>query len=1145
MIDKEQVRNIVKKVLDEEHLLGLNKIFEKEHNIFRGSHDKIGLPETLVIPQTIVNQIVEKFETGLTEGSIPFIDEDGHFTEVNDELFYEGTKKILCLGLNSPETDMVGGYIVKEGTPPTVNIEDAIQVYALGPSSEGLTDGGLEEWLGAEDLTYWIEFDGGAFEEGVYKEATEVHGGSFSCKLHTEVQGDYAGFYQDFTLTPGSNCKATVWYLRTAHPNSDLRLYILTGPGYNTYLRADGTWGTAEPMIWLTTTEIWKKFELEFKAHPDYSNYRIRFYKSHGSGGPVSFYIDDVSVGEIGDTIPYFRTSTGIVIGLNQDMRTTASVIHAGLTLTGFDGVLKAVDGVLTEAADHVDLANITSDQHHPQAHSLASHATKAHSELTNISSDQHHPQAHTLASHSTKPHSALTDITSDQHHAQLHESAHRSGGGDALDHDLLTGFVAAEHLSLPNTIAQVLSDHDKSAHDALGLDHDSLSGVSVDDHHAQSHTLASHSTKPHSALTDVTSGQHHAQLHATAHNLAGADELNHDNLAGFVLAKHLSLPSSIANVLSDHDLAAHTALGLFDEHSDVDHDQTTNFAAGEHFLQSAITTVGTIGIGVWEGTAIGWTYISKTGSNLTDLVTRLHSSLQSIGVDDHHSQAHTLASHSTKPHSALTGVTSDQHHAQAHVLDGAYHSISGKTPGHFLKALTATTFGFAAHGLIYSDVGAAATSHNHVRSNITDFWDSSFWANIPDKPSSFPPSSHNHDERYYTEDEIDTLLAGYNEFTELTDTPSSYTGQAGKFVKVNAIPDGLEFVDIVAGDLPSHTHVKANITDTPWAWGDVSKVGSNLTNLATRQHVGLTDITSDQHHPQSHTLASHSTKAHSELTGIGTGDHHAQLHGSSHHSGGGDAVKLDDLASPDDNVDLNASTVKHGLLMKLGGGTTNFLRADGNWAVPAGGNGGGYGKEVIDEIFDSLADGDVHGKGVYSGWAAWNTDVEDADCSAQIIANPGNGKMLRLSDANVNGLVNTRLDAAAGREIVQCLFKCKMRISTFADTNNRGYIGIWDHLAAHTGVYFKDNTLQWWTGADASVIMQAVADTWYSVEVFMDCTAAKAVIWVDGVLRLTLASCLIQDIKSFTFYTKLISPAGGYTVDFDDLLIVDLTRKV
>lgn len=87
--------------------------------------------------------------------------------------------------------------------------------------------------------------------------------------------------------------------------------------------------------------------------------------------------------------------------------------------------------------------------------------------------------------------------------------------------------------------------------------------------------------------------------------------------------------------------------------------------------------------------------------------------------------------------------------------------------------------------------------------------------------------------------------------------------------------------------------------------------------------------------HPQSHTLASHSSKAHSELTGVTSGQHHAQLHGSSHQWGGGDAIRLDNLAATEDNTDLNATTTKHGLLLKLGGGILNFLRADGAWAVP------------------------------------------------------------------------------------------------------------------------------------------------------------------------------------------------------------------
>lgn len=62
--------------------------------------------------------------------------------------------------------------------------------------------------------------------------------------------------------------------------------------------------------------------------------------------------------------------------------------------------------------------------------------------------------------------------------------------------------------------------------------------------------------------------------------------------------------------------------------------------------------------------------------------------------------------------------------------------------------------------------------------------------------------------------------------------------------------------------------------------------------------------------------------------------------HAASHAAGQSDAIKLDDLAAPDDNTDLDATTSKHGLLPKLGGGTTNFLRADGAWAAPAGGGG-------------------------------------------------------------------------------------------------------------------------------------------------------------------------------------------------------------
>jgi len=77
---------------------------------------------------------------------------------------------------------------------------------------------------------------------------------------------------------------------------------------------------------------------------------------------------------------------------------------------------------------------------------------------------------------------------------------------------------------------------------------------------------------------------------------------------------------------------------------------------------------------------------------------------------------------------------------------------------------------------------------------------------------------------------------------------------------------------------------------------------------------------------------------SHGQITGQTENDHHAKNHASTHGEGGADALKLDDCAVPDDNTDLDANTSRHGLLPKLGGGSVNFLRADGTWNPPPGG---------------------------------------------------------------------------------------------------------------------------------------------------------------------------------------------------------------
>ena len=61
-------------------------------------------------------------------------------------------------------------------------------------------------------------------------------------------------------------------------------------------------------------------------------------------------------------------------------------------------------------------------------------------------------------------------------------------------------------------------------------------------------------------------------------------------------------------------------------------------------------------------------------------------------------------------------------------------------------------------------------------------------------------------------------------------------------------------------------------------------------------------------------------------------------LHQLTHNEGGTDALKLDDLATPDDNTDLDATITEHGLLPKLSNVVTEFLDGTGAYSVPASG---------------------------------------------------------------------------------------------------------------------------------------------------------------------------------------------------------------
>ncbi len=115
----------------------------------------------------------------------------------------------------------------------------------------------------------------------------------------------------------------------------------------------------------------------------------------------------------------------------------------------------------------------------------------------------------------------------------------------------------------------------------------------------------------------------------------------------------------------------------------------------------------------------------------------------------------------------------------------------------------------------------------------------------------------------------------------------------------------------------------------------------STTTHAATHIKDGSDEIDGDKIDinwiPTYSTPATNATSADDleHLTSVIKGlDTLAGVHASRHQSGGGDAIKLDDLSAPDDNTDLDVSTSAHGLMIKLPNDSDKYLNGVGTWAT-------------------------------------------------------------------------------------------------------------------------------------------------------------------------------------------------------------------
>lgn len=155
---------------------------------------------------------------------------------------------------------------------------------------------------------------------------------------------------------------------------------------------------------------------------------------------------------------------------------------------------------------------------------------------------------------------------------------------------------------------------------------------------------------------------------------------------------------------------------------------------------------------------------------------------------------------------------------------------------------------------------------------------------------------------------------------------PQGPTGPAGPQGPAGPAPSstGLKFVQVDGGVLVNPA---------------ISGLGSGAGDVCEGNDSRLSDSRTPTAHAASHQNNGADEISVAGLSGLLADAQTPTAHAATHKAAGGDAIKLDELAAPTDVTTLNASTTAHGLLSKLPGGSSNFLREDGTWAAPPGGS--------------------------------------------------------------------------------------------------------------------------------------------------------------------------------------------------------------
>jgi ribosomal protein L27 len=314
------------------------------------------------------------------------------------------------------------------------------------------------------------------------------------------------------------------------------------------------------------------------------------------------------------------------------------------------------------------------------------------HNSLTNVTANQHHNQSHALASTSgLGADHTVSGLTAGQ---VLRATSATTAAFASLQATDLPSHVIATNVGLgsQHTISGATAGHVLRASGATAaafaqLQHSDLGGVGANDHHNQSHVLATSSALgPDHTVSGLTSGH---VLRATGATTAAFGALQASDLAVHVLATTSGLGSqhSVSGLTARQFLVATGATtALFRAIEDADIPASIARDSELHSQSHVLAT--TAGLGA-DHTVSGLT--AGQVLRATGATTAAFASLQ----------ATDLPSHVLATNTAL----------------GSQHTISGATAGHVLRASGATTAAFAQ--LQHSDLGGMGANDHHNQSHV------------------------------------------------------------------------------------------------------------------------------------------------------------------------------------------------------------------------------------------------------------------------------------------------------------------------------------------------------------------------------------------------------------------------------------------